>query len=87
MALIWVPLQAEELEECLDYVLHREAGSSDRVFENNGGLPRDCGEDARPLPERLMVDAVTGETRGMRFDDFVAHPSAALAGTAQTPVL
>ncbi|KAJ1490359.1 hypothetical protein T484DRAFT_1935230, partial [Baffinella frigidus] len=61
--------QAEQLSECLDYVLHREAGSSDLVFDN-GGLKRDCDTDGNRLPSREIVDPVTGKKRGMRFDDF-----------------
>ena len=78
--------QAEQLEECLDYVLHREAGSSDLVFEN-GGLKRDCDKDGNLLPSREMVDPVTGQRRGMRFDDFVGHPSARLAALRREQVL
>ena len=78
--------QADLLSECLDYVLHQEAGSSDRIFEN-GGLRRDCDEDGNLLPSREIVDPVTGQKRGMRFDDFVNHPSARLASLRRGQVL
>ena len=78
--------QAEQLEECLDYVLHQEAGSSDLVFDN-GGLKRDCDKDGSLLPSREIVDPVTGQKRGMRFDDFVNHPSASLGGLRREQVL
>jgi len=78
--------QAEQLSECLDYVLHREAGSSDLVFDN-GGLKRDCDTDGNRLPSREIVDPVTGKKRGMRFDDFVDHPSSKLAALRREQVL
>jgi hypothetical protein len=78
--------EAEQLSECLDYVLHREAGSSDAVFDN-GGLKRDCDQDGNLLPSREIVDPVTGQKRGMRFDDFVNHPSARLAALRREQVL
>ena len=78
--------QAEQLLECLDYVLHQEAGSSDLVFEN-GGLKRDCDKDGKLLPSREIVDPVTGQKRGMRFNDFVDHPSARLAALRRQQVL
>jgi hypothetical protein len=67
-------------------VLHQEAGSSDLVFEN-GGLKRDCDKDGNLLPSREIVDPVTGQKRGMRFDDFVDHPSARLGGLRREQVL
>jgi len=76
--------QAEQLSECLDYVLHQEAGSSDLVF---GGLKRDCDKDGNLLPSRTIVDPVTVQKRGMRFDDFVDHPSARLVGLRREQVL
>ena len=51
-------------KECLEYVLEKEAGSSDEAFQ--GGLKRDCDAQGNVLPER----------RGMFFPDFVAHPRA-----------
>jgi len=79
-------LQAEQLEECLDYVLHREAGSSDLVF-GNGDIMRDCDTEGNRLPSRETVDPDTGVKRGMLFDDFVSHPSARLAGLRREHVL
>jgi hypothetical protein len=76
--------QAEQVSECLDYVLHREAGSSNLVF---GGLKRDCDKNGNLLPSRTMVDPVTGQKRGMRFDDFVDHPSARLVGLRREQAL
>ena len=78
--------QAQQLSECLGYVLHQEAGSSGIVFDN-GGLKRDCGKDGNLLPSREIVDCVTGQKRGMRFDDFVDHPSARLVGLRREQVL
>jgi hypothetical protein len=78
--------QAGQLSECLDYVLHQEAGSSDLVFDN-GGLKRDCDKDGSLLPSREIVDPVTGQKRGMRFDDFVNHPTARLVGLRREQVL
>jgi len=78
--------QAEQLSECLDYVLHQEAGASDLVFDD-GGLKRDCDKDGNLLPSREIVDTVTGRKRGMRFDDFVDHPSARLVGLRREQVL
>ena len=57
----------DEVIENLDYVLHKEAGSSPQRFQ--GGLRRDCGEDGRTLPERL-VHGLFG-ARGKRLQDFV----------------
>jgi len=78
--------RAEQLSECLDYVLHQEAGSSDLVFDN-GGLKRDCDKDGNLLPSREIVDPVTGQKRGMRFDDFANHPTAKLVGLRREQVL
>jgi hypothetical protein len=78
--------QAERLSECLDYVLHQEAGSSNLIFEN-GGMKRDCDTDGKVLPSREIVDPVTGQKRSMRFDDFVNHPTAKLVGLRREQVL
>ena len=58
--------------ECLDYVLHMEAGSSDVAFQ--GGLKRDCDEQGHVFSSRLV------QGRGMKLEDFAAHPSAVAAG-------
>jgi len=79
-------MQAVQLEECLDYVLRQEAGSSDLVF-GNAGIRRDCDTLGNLLASRSMVDPDTGEKRGMRFEDFVSHPSARLAGLRREHVL
>jgi len=73
--------QAEQLEECLNYVLYEEAGASAVVFDN-GGLRRDCDKEGNLLPERTTEDG-----RGMRFEDFVNHKSAKTAGLRREQVL
>ena len=60
-------------KECLAYVLHAAAGSSDRIFRNSPH-PRDCDENG------LRDDRKTASGEGMRLADFVEHPSAKLAG-------
>jgi hypothetical protein len=72
-------------KECLEYVLHAEAGSSALTFQ--GGLKRDCGPDGVLLECRVLKDDIgasspagVGKTvtphpsRGMRIDDFVRTP-------------
>ena len=56
-------------QECLEYVLYKEAGSSDVRFQ--GGLKRDCDAEGNVHTDRLVRDLQTGEERGMRFDDFL----------------
>lgn len=58
--------------ECLNYVLHEEAGSNAKRFQ--GGLMRDCDVDGKLHPSRR-----TGEGRGMRLADFLADPAASKA--------
>ena len=58
--------------ECLEYVLEMEAGSSGRRFQ--GSLKRDCDEHGNLLPERRAKNG-----RGMRLSDFVNHPNAKTA--------
>ncbi|KAL1503212.1 hypothetical protein AB1Y20_011268 [Prymnesium parvum] len=70
-----------EDKECLHYVLHEEAGSSEKEFQN--GLRRDCGPDGQLLPERR----VAAGGRGMRFADFVAHEHARLSKLEDAHVL
>jgi hypothetical protein len=81
-------------KECLEYVLHAEAGSSELTFQR--GLKRDCGPDGallecRMLKEKLGTLSPAGERqtgdkadspnppRGMRIDDFVRMPQVAQA--------
>ena len=40
--------------ECVDYILHAEAGSSDLTYQ--GGLKRDCDERGRVLACRTVAD-------------------------------
>merc|ERR1719379_1817321 len=57
-------------KECLDYILHQEAGSGHQTFQN--GLKRDCGADGEVLPERTVPDG-QGGMRPMRLADFVSR--------------
>jgi hypothetical protein len=59
----------DEDEECLEYVLDKEAGSSDKTF-GNSLFPRDC--DASGVRD----DRKKRDGTGMRLADFLAHPSA-----------
>jgi len=61
-------------KECLEYVLDKEAGSSELRFQ--GGLKRDCDEKGNVLPER----------RGKRLADFLADPSAQIAKLSEAHV-
>ena len=54
-------------KECFEYVVDKEAGTSDTKFQE--GLMRDRLPDGSVHPER----------RGMRIDDFKAHPNATKA--------
>ena len=54
-------------KECLEYVLDKVAGDSDKAFQ--GGLLRDCDAHGNVLPTR----------RGKRLADFVADPKAQVA--------
>ena len=64
---------AEDDFECLQYVLHARAGSSDKVFAN-GNLKRDCDKGGMVLDDRLKFDG-----HGMKLQDFCNHPSARTA--------
>lgn len=59
-----------EDKECLHYVLHEAAGSSDRLFANSPH-PRDCDAHGVRADRRRPSDGAP-----MRFDDFVAHREA-----------
>lgn len=65
----------EEDKECLHYILHEEAGRSDKVFQD--GMKRDCDESGNVLPSRLtegalgICDCQEERARGMVFNDFV----------------
>ena len=54
-------------KECLQYVLEKEAGSSDLTFQ--GGQKRDCDLAGNPFTSRRCPDG-----RGMRLADFLALP-------------
>jgi hypothetical protein len=56
-------------QECLNYVLHEEAGSNEKRFQ--GGLKRDCDKAGRLHPKRMFRDPVSRKKRGMCFEDFV----------------
>ena len=71
--------------ECLDYILHAEAGSSERAFQ--AGLRRDCDAFGSVLPSRTVEDGSTGKLRGMRLEDFVNHQSARLANLTEAHVV
>lgn len=68
-------------KECLEYVLHAEAGSSELTF-SNGSLKRDCGPDGQLLPERRAAGG-----GGMRLADFLAHPHSRAAELEEAHVL
>ena len=70
--------------ECLDYVLHAEAGSSERTYQ--GGLKRDCDACGRVLECRTVTNS-SGKARGMRLEDFVSHPSAQHANLTEAHVV
>lgn len=59
--------------ECLHYVLHAEAGSSELTF-SNGNLKRDCDSAGNLLPSRRTLNG-----NGMRLQDFIEHPSSRTA--------
>ena len=56
-------------QECLEYVLYKKAGSSDKSFQGN--LKRDCDHAGIVHKDRLIRDGQTGEERGMLLEDFV----------------
>lgn len=61
-----------EEKECRDYVLHEEAGSSDKTFQNGWMRDRDP-ETGKVLESRQIDDpSAPGGKRGMRFADFMA---------------
>ena len=56
-------------KESFDYIVNREAGSSNVVSAH--GYKRDCDRDGHVLPERQIDDpAAPGGRRGMRINDF-----------------
>ena len=66
--------------ECLDYILHAPAGSSDLLFANSH-FPRDCdAHGVRP-------DRRTSSGEGMRLMDFVEHPSSQAAHLEEAHVV
>lgn len=60
---------SDEYRECLNYVLHSEAGSDPTNFQ--GGLKRDCDARGDLLPSRRRRDG-----RGMQLADFLASHTA-----------
>ena len=60
-------------KECLDYVLHKEAGSDSTLFVNSA-FPRDCDENGT-RPDRKRADGT-----GMQIDDFLNHHFAQKVG-------
>jgi hypothetical protein len=66
----------EEEKECMDYVLNKEAGSSDKKFQNN--WMRDCDPKTGKVLESRQVDDpdAPGGKRGKRLSDFMEHPVA-----------
>ena len=67
-------------QECLEYVLHAEAGSSDVLFSNSP-YPRDCDAGG------LRRDRTTASGKGMRLSDFVAHEHCVAAHLTEAHVL
>lgn len=70
----------QTMRECLNYVLRQRAGSSPTLFPNSP-YPRDCGAHG------LRVDRMDASGKGMRFEDFVSHPSAQRANLHAAHVL
>ena len=62
----------EEAIECLDYVLNKAAGSSDKIFSNSP-YPRDCDAGG------LRTDRRRKDGGGMVLADFLQHHSARTA--------
>ena len=69
-----------EDQECLDYILHAPAGSSDLLFSNSPH-PRDCDENG------VRKDRRTESGEGMRLQDFVEHPSSKAAHLEEAHVV
>ena len=68
---------AEQVAECLEYILDEEAGSSPLLFPNSLHA-RDCGPMG-VLPERQVHDS-NGQLRGMRLVDFCANERVRASG-------
>jgi len=66
----------ESDKECLNYVLHEEAGINNKEFQD--GLKRDCDINGERLPSRSMA-LEGGGFRGMFIQDFVDHPYSRVA--------
>jgi hypothetical protein len=64
----------DEDRENLHYVLHEEAGTNPKVFDN-GGLKRDCDDKGNVLPQR----------KGTRLADFVRVAKSYTAGDDGRP--
>ncbi len=71
-------------QECLEYVLHREAGSSDRMFDNSR-FPRDCDEHGVRADRKHNSGARAGQ--GYVLADFVSHPEAVSSDLSEAEVL
>jgi hypothetical protein len=88
-------------KECLEYILHAEAGSSDLTFQ--AGLKRDCGPDGALLECRMLKEdrrapppagiqvgkkaAKLNPPRGMRIDNFVRMPQVSHARLTKAHVV
>ena len=70
----------DEDRECLHYVLHEAAGSSNKVFPNSA-FPRDCDANG------IRADRLTSGGEPMRFADFVAHPNSVTSKLSEAHVL
>ena len=70
---------AEQVHECMRYVLDQEAGSSSLIF-NNSPYRRDCDETGL-LPSRMTV-----EGKPMKLRDFANSPEAQTACLDETHV-
>ena len=68
-------LNDAEANECLDYVLHRTAGTVPTLFPNSN-YARDCDENG-----------VLESRRGLTLDDFVRHPHSSNAQLTRAHVL
>jgi hypothetical protein len=72
-------------EEVFLYIVHEEAGSSKKTYQN--GWRMDCDpETGEVLPDRL-VDDDNGGKRGMKVDDFHKHPNSVVCGHSLEEVI
>jgi len=78
-------VEMDSTQDCLEYLLYAQAGSSHKLFQNNWKM--DCDPESKTVLASRLVDDGDGGQRGMMLRDFHAHPTSVMCNLSLEEVL